>query len=332
MGASFTTAQAKLARLWAERLIYTWGPATLNPGPQTNIFNAQNWTNAQQPDTLARLRRIWVTQNPNVQLQWSFDGNSINATSANGYTDANRAGVRVMDVDAPAISRLSMSAANGSGAPIPNFQISYEIEMQKLTVADKLLRGYGLSQFDHEILELLGSDGLDQIRALVDKGTLPKTLDQQIENIFKNRRIGDHNSTGSYHLSAGATTAGTVAIGPAQPANGEFLILEEVAAEQLSGSAPAVTLNFDRDDDLGYMILNGAAFVQADDRAWSPFIPALNSIKMEVSAGVTLSDVPVRVRIGRYKLSNILRVRLGLATHKDDVPGDTYAKVWAGLA
>jgi inactivated superfamily I helicase len=325
MGATFTQQDAQQARYWYERRIYTAGPLTLNPG-QTPIFTARNWTDPQQPDWIAELVGLWATQNSAVQLQWTFDSFLANQSQAQGYTDAAPAGVRRFDVYAPAVHQLILTANNTGTAPINNFQVNYEIALRRLTAAEKLMRGYALSAQDQQALQLLGSGGQAQVQDLVDRGTSPISIERQIISILDNRRLYDHPSGGLYHVTAGPTTAG-LSFAVVTVPQGTFCALEEVAVE----GAPSITLYADRDDDTSYLQLNGSAFVQADDAPWRVFVPFLRVLTLRASAAAT-TTAAVRVRIGVYALSNLWRVRLGLAKNPTDVPGDTWAKTWAGIA
>jgi hypothetical protein len=325
MGAYFRQQQAELAKRWVERGIYTAGPITLQPGSNP-IFSAQNWTPANSPEWVAELVGIWTTQNTAVQLQWTFDSRQANSAQTQGFADAAPAGFRRMSVYAPAISQLIFQANNISTSPISNFQLNYEVQMRRLTIAEKLARGYNLSQDDQRILGLLGSNALKQIQDLVDKGTSPIGLQRQFEAILENQLLYDHPNSGLYHVSAGPTTVGTAfAIVPIP--SGTFGILREVAVE----GAAAITLYVDRDEDQGYLQLNGSSFVQVDDAPWLPILPAVRQLSFRAGA-LSSTTAAVRIRVSIYRLTNVWRVRLGIARSPSDVPGDTYAKVLAGLA
>ncbi|HEY3367784.1 MAG TPA: hypothetical protein VGK74_22225 [Symbiobacteriaceae bacterium] len=323
---TFSQAQAQLARYWHERALYTFGPAALPAGP-IPILTAQQWTSFQAPEWMAELTGLWVSQNPGVQLQWIYDDSVGNQSAAQGYTDAAPAGLRRMAVSAPAVRQLQLLAINTTGAPIANFVLNYEIAMHRLSVADKLLRGYGLSAQDERMLTILGKNAKRDLQDLVDKGTSPIGIDVQLERTVANRRLRDHSGSGLYHVS----TASTSAFATLQAAAGEFLVLEEVAVEGGGLLAQPVAILVDRDQDNAYVQLTANAFGQVDDAPWSMHVPAVDNLTFRVASQGAPLTVPVRIRVGRYKLSNLLRARFGLARSPEELPGDLYAKAIVGL-
>lgn len=339
MGTAFSQSDAiLLSKDWRTHTVYTWGPQSLATG-QTTIFTGEQWNPDQEtaPEWMVELVAVWVTQSSGVQLSWVADGVTFNQGSTQGFTDAAPGGVRRLPVYARAVKQLSMTANNTSGAAISNFQINYEIVFRRLTIADKLLYGYGFSPEDDLVLATLGGTqdptdqaaiarGLAQVKALVERGTAPIPWIAQYERTLRNRRLNDHPSGGLWHVTAGTGTAGTK-FGTATPANGEFLVLEEVAVP----AATAITLYVDRDSDQGLLTLNGAAFGQVNYAPWTTEVIATSQLAFRAKATATTNNVPVWLKIGRYKTSNIWRVRLGKAKSAGSVPGDVWAKSLAGM-
>lgn len=323
----FSQAQAALARYWYERTIYTHGPAALAAGPSP-IFTASAWTNPQNPEWMAALIGLSVTQHPGVQLQWIYDKKTANQSAAQGYTSAAPAGLRRMPVMAPAVEQLTLIANNLTGAPIAGWQCNYEIAMQRLTVADKILYGYKLSAADEQILKKLGKDGKREVTDLVARGTSPIPISSQLERTVENRSLGDHSASGLYHVSGGMC----LAFATAMSTSDEFLVLREIAVEGGGALAQQLTVMVDRDEDLSYLQLNAQAFAQTDDQPWRVFVPAMRSLTFRVAGSPLLTNVPIRIKVERFRISNLLKVRFGLATTPESVPGDTYAKVWAGIS
>jgi len=325
MGSVFSQADAQLAKYWFERRIYTFGPVTLPTGV-TPVFSASNWTDPQRPEWQAALTGLWVTQNAGVQISWIYDEHQQGASTAQGFTDAAPSGVRRFSVFAPAVRQLVLSVTNSSGSPISNFQLNYEITLKRLTVAEKLLWGYSLTQADLHRISSLGQDALEQVKALVERGTSPIPIATEIERTLDNQTLGDADASGLWHATAGTGTQG-IAFATVHVKPGEVAVIRSVAIE----GAPAAVLYVDRDTDMGLLTLNGPAFVQANDAPWQPFLMALHSFQFRVAAQSTIT-VPVRLRITTHRLDNLWRVRTELAKAPQDVPGDTYAKVWAGIA
>ena len=338
MSAAFGQPDALLMeKLWRTHTVYTYGPLSLPTGV-SQVFSAENYNPESSPEWRAELVGLWVTQNAGVQVSWTADGVNYNAGLSQGYTDAAPTGVRRMDVSViQAVRQLIMTVNNTSGAAIPNFQLNYEIVMHKLTVADKILYGAALTPDDELVLAYLGGGtsatdavavqrGRSIVANLVDRGTSPIPWVAQYERTLRNRLVGDHEAGGLYHVTAGTWTAG-VKFATATPRPGEFLMLEEVSTP----AATAFTLFVDRDQDLGLLTLNGAAFAQADSDPWRPMVPATSQLAFRAFAATQTAGIPVALKIVRYKTSNIWKVRFGQAKTPTSVPGDTWAKTLAGL-
>jgi len=323
VGQAFSQTDAALARYWYERRIYTYGPLSLNPGYAT-VFNAVPVaSDPRHPDWQAALLGLWVTDSPYVQVIWIADDTQEGASATQGWADAARAGLRRFNVFAPAVRQLSLAVNNTSSSAIANFILVYEIGLKRLTVAEKLLFGYGLASSD---TARIGGLSLQDVRALVERGTAPVPIDQEIERTLDNQLLGEYNGvSGLWHAEASTTTTG-VAFASVQVKAGEMAVLREIAIE----SAAAVQLYVDRDGDLGLLTLNGAAFTQANDAPWRPFIIALNTLQFRVAASST-TVAPIRLRVTRHHLNTLWRVRTGVASAPADVPGDAFVKAWAGI-
>jgi len=313
----FSQQQAFSAKYWYERLQYTAGPATINPGSNT-IFYVSRLNKTDTPLWVANLSNIAATQNANTALQFTFDKRSIQALASQGQTDALPAGTRAERLHLPAIKNMSLYVQN-TGAAVSNFFLNYQVSMRRLTVADKLLMG--INSFTADEQEALKS--ID-IKSAVDKGTFPIPIDAQIERTYYNRLL--YEDIRLEHVDVTTSDQSFLTIRASESGQDTFLVLREIALE----GAPAITLSVDRDEDYNYLGVTGAAFVDADDRPWDVFVPALNYLTFHVQGATTLTNVPIRVKVWHVKMSNILRVRFGLA-HKGDVPGDTYLRAIAGV-
>jgi len=311
----FNQTQAQTAKYWYERLIYTYGPETIASGVNP-VFNIQRINKTTTPSWMAVLSRLAVSQSAQVALDFSFDGQSIHASAFQGFTDAAIAGVRTDRLFIPAVRNIAMQAVN-SGAPVANFQLTFQAEMRKLSIAEKILRGIQLTPDEHAIAADVG------VAPLVAKGTAPIPWEAQMDRTYRNRII--YEDVRLLHVDSSSTDQSFLTI--QTQSSDEFLVLRELAIE---GGA-AVTVSVDRDDDSNYMGVNGAAFVQADDAPWDVFVPAMQYLTFHAQSATNLTGVPIRARVWHCTLSNILRVRFGLAG-KGDVPDSVYEKALAGVA
>ena len=322
MGASFGRDQIAQARYGYERVTYTWGPGTLGTG-LTPVFDVSGWNPTDDPAQKAVvLEAIAVTQNPAVQLIWTYDGSSSNV--AQGWTDAFPAGLRPYTLHAQAVSRISLAVNNVSGSAITGFQLNYTVSVRLLTVAEKLLYGYPLSPADLDALKTLppvdGQDGLQQVQALVAKGTLPIDFrSRTYDALFANRRLPDLGVAVPQHLTI--PTGGSSATQAIPVARGQYGLLVAMGVE----GQPTVTLSIDRDSDLGYWQFNGAAVAAADDAPLNAFIPFKERLVINVLGSP--GTYAIRPYVLSLAPSDLLTLHLRLST----TPRANYAKVVVGL-
>lgn len=319
MGAVFDIGQVERARYGRETQVYTWGPAAL-PAGQTTVFDVSQW-NKGGTDKIVVLEAVAATQNTNVQLVWSYDGQQSNI--AQGWTDALRAGLRPNPVRAVAANRIALTINNQSGAVVNNFQLNYWITVWSIPAAYRLLLGYELTPQDEAALAQLppqdGQSPLQQIQALIRKGTLPIAWDRQLDALWKNRRVADVGGFVPHHvMTANATAPATFSVRVPQ---GHVLVLEAIGVE----GQPAVQIAIDRDSDVEYLQVNGAAIAQADDAPLGVWIPATDHFTFNVSGAV--GTFALRPEGGLYRLSDLLALHLGIARS----PAALAAKVQVGL-
>ena len=208
--------------------------------------------------------------------------------------------------------------------------------MTRLTAADKIMRGYGLSQQDMENLMLLndpsanGKSGLQKVKEAVQRGGRPMSIAEQLRHYLDNACLGeDKQVSGIHHVGANASTSQSNPFAHAVVEGNTFDVVEGIAFP----SAPAMTFYIDQDAYSGSLQVNTAAFGQTNPGyMWRVFIPALSTLNFRVSAASTLSNEPVQLLVKKYRLTDLWRVRLGLVKSSGGVPGRTFADVWSGLA
>ena len=331
MGASFSQSEAQAARGWLQRKVYTYGPVNLPAGTST-IFTAEYWQDPNDPQWLARLTKIAATQNSGVQLQWIFDGAAANQSQKLGYTDAMPADLQWMDVDAPALTFLQLVAVN-NGSTVNNFQLNYEIEMQRLTVADKLLFGVEPSEQEKSFLDGIanaGGSGLQKVQDLVRSGKIPHSPQSQLDRYLAGISLGEDTTvSGIYHVTANNSTTEGQSFASASVKSGTFDVLEAVAVP----GAQAITLYATVDNQPQTLQVGGAGFGQTNPAyPWRVFLPAVSSLNFSVSAASTLTAVPVQILVRRYRLTDLWRIRLGIVKAPTPAIGRLFAEVWGGIS
>lgn len=186
------------------------------------------------------------------------------------------------------------------------------------TVADKLVYDIILNNEEKEIAERLG------IANSVEKGVLPLPRDVQVAREYL--ILGEETHSRNVTIAA-ANTPYTIENIYAR--ENEFLVLTRIAA---APGAVAQDIRFivDRDDDHNYANVKTFSLSLIPGGEVRCFIPAMEEIRLS-----TIATLPALAHLFRYtyqrvRLTNLLRCRFGLVS-RDEVPGDTYDKVKAGV-
>lgn len=316
----FTQGQAHDAKYWYERIPYTYGPATVANG-RTAVVNVTGINKTRVPRWLARLQGVAATQNANVGVEATYDSANLPSLADQQFTDGYPAGVRALrNLDLPARDRLVLRLNNTSGGNVNSYQLNYTIAMQRLTLAEKLLRGItDLTPEEQEALEKT------DVADLVEKGIAPIPIEAQIERTYRNRILASVERTFTVDVTATDAIFHTIRASEGGPDS--FIILRELAVE----GASAIRLSVDRDDDANYIVVAGDAFVDGDDAPWDLFVPALDYLTFHAQAAGNVNNVAIRIGYWHVRMSNLLRVRFGLVG-KGEVPDSTYYRAIAGVA
>jgi hypothetical protein len=212
------------------------------------------------------------------------------------------------------LSTRSLSLVLNSDAIVNNYRMYLGLWVVKPSVAQRLLWGLPLSAEEKTLSTKRG------VEESVTKGVLPFPISYQIE-----RECMGFKRT--YSEIVANVTAGQITpiLSIAPPLDEEVLVLESVTADNAGlALADNAQLYITRDDDTNYLKLPCFAMDQAYD--FPCFIPALSKLQIGYYAGVNLVNRQVRVVIGQYKLTDLLRARFGLAT-----PEETRESVLAGV-
>jgi len=270
---------------------------------------------------LAILTNIQVAANANVNLRARYDG----------FGD-----VRVEESTAPML--VDAAAANRVGAwwlpaksilyynffglaLVNNHPTHYGVWAFPPTIAHKLRYNLPLTPTEQALATELG------IKNTVEKGLLPLPLSLQIEREYYT--LGEETHTRNVNIAALNTVYTLQSIYP-RP-NGEFIVLTRVAA---APAAPGNTIHIivDRDEDANFADLQTFPLALAVGGEVSCFVPAMREIRLTATqtAGAAVGAHLFRYTYRRYKMTNILRARFGLVS-RDEIPGETYDKVLAGV-
>lgn len=220
----------------------------------------------------------------------------------------------------PAKQYLYLNLTRTAAPALPNYPIFYSVWAQMPSIAHKLVHSISLSSEEQAIADKFN------VANSVEKGVLPIPLSQQIEREYY--VLGEETKSRAIALAVANTD---YSIENIYTRANEFIVLTRIAA--LPGILPAQNLQIivDRDDDHNYVTMPTFPLNVILGGEVSCFIPAMSEIRLHAlfTAGAPIATA-FRYTIKRIRLTNILRARFGLVS-RDQIPGDTYDKVVAGI-
>lgn len=206
------------------------------------------------------------------------------------------------------LATRSLSLVLNADAIVTDYKMYLGLWVIRPNIAERILWGLPLSSED---------EALSRERSIADsvaKGVIPFPLSYQIQ-----RENMGFKKTYTEVVATAPTGTTTPILTLAPPLSDEFLVLESVTADSGAGLALAdnAQLYVSRDDNKNYLTLPIFAMDQSYD--FPCFIPALRSLEISLyhEHGADLTDRYVRVQIGKYKLTNLLRARFGLPTTEE---------------
>jgi hypothetical protein len=196
------------------------------------------------------------------------------------------------------LSTRSLSLVLNADAPVNNYKIYFGIWVVKPSVAQKLLWGLPLSTEDKILSDKRG------VQDSVTKGILPFPIPYQLEREFRGFKRTYAEIVANV-VAGQATPSITIS-----PLSGEVLVLESVTGDNTGLTlANNAQIYITRDDDRDYLKLPVFAMDQAYD--FPCWIPALRKLEVGYYAAANLANRYIRVVIGRYKVSELIKVRFG---------------------
>jgi hypothetical protein len=268
----------------------------------------------QFPPLLVRLSEIAADQDNDVEMRFRVDTATFSALTGSMFN------LLANNFSLLAKKNLYYNLYNSAVGAKANFKSFFSLWVIKPTVAHKLRLGIPLSPDEQKLNRDLG------ISDTVEKGLLPLPLSQQIAREYQVLQEETHG------FQVTVPTAG-VAIETIYPLPGQFLILTKLTADPGTAAADNIRIAVDRDYVSDYVEFPtwalGVAPATTLGKEISCFIPALHELRIKLKATVSRT-INIRFTIQKCALTNIFRARWGLAS-KDELPGDVYAKVMAGV-
>jgi len=269
----------------------------------------------QFPPKLVRLSEVAVDRDDDVEMRFKID-NTVFSPLAGSMFDLLANNFSLL-----AKNRIYYNLYNSSGVGSKtDFKSFFSLWVIKPTVAHKLRYGIPLTPDEQKLNRDLG------IADTVEKGLLPLPLAQQIAREYQIIQEETHG------FQVTVPTAG-VDIETLHPVNDQFLLLTKLSADPGDAAADNIRIAIDRDYEIDFLEFPtwalGATAAVTLGKEISCFIPALKELRIKLKATVS-KTINIRFTVQKCALTNIFRARWGLAT-REDLPGDVYDKVMAGV-
>lgn len=306
-GADQFSPNVRAFQYWYEQRSYTALDSALPNGSEP-VVNVQSLGDFTQNPTLAVLSDLGQTEQSDVALQVDMGGTAQGATKDWQVTPQRTIPSALWPSGlAPLLpspqagwfspSKLQLTWQNTSGSALGNaMQLNYAVALTPMTVLQKQRLGMGLTPDEHQLLQEYG------------QYLTPWSLAEALETVWGSAYLGEEEE-GAVFSSVESSAS---SIGPFAPANGELLVLRGLAASLPNGSVGnRVTAQIQRDtpQPLHELLLDNAAGLDTP----FPFrVTARSSLKLNVSANTTTSNVAVRIRLAHYALTPVLATLMGI--------------------
>jgi len=268
----------------------------------------------QFPPLLVRLSEVAVDRDDEVETRFKVDNTTLNSLAGSMFDGVAN------NFFLLAKSSLYYNLFNKGVLAKTDYKTFFSLWVIKPTVADKLRLGIPLTPEEQKLNKDLG------VSATVEKGLLPLPLSQQILREYQ----GIQEETHGFQVTV--PTVG-VAVATLHPTNGQFLVLTKISADPGIAAADNIRVAIDRDHVSDYVEFPtwalGATAAVSLGKEISCFIPALTELRIKLKATVSRT-INIRYTVWKCALTNIFRARWGLVS-KDELPGDVYDKVMAGV-
>jgi len=268
----------------------------------------------QFPPLLVRLSEVAVDREDEVEMRFKVDTSTFSPLAGSMFN------LLANNFSLLAKSSIYYNLYNSGVASKDDFKTFFSLWVIKPTVAHKLRYGIPLTAEEQKLNRDLG------ISDTVEKGLLPLPLAQQIAREYQVIQEETHG------FQVTVPTAG-VDVETLHPINGQFLLLTKLSADPGDAAADNIRIAIDRDHVSDYVELPtwalGATAAVTLGKEISCFIPALHELRIKLKATAS-KTINIRFTVQKCALTNIFRARWGLAS-PDELPGDTWSKVMAGV-
>lgn len=269
----------------------------------------------QFPPLLIRLSEVAVDRDDDIEMRFKVDATNLSVLAGSMFD------LLANNFSLLAKNRIYYNLFDSSAVtPKTDFKTFFSLWVIKPTVAHKLHLGIPLTPEEQKLNRNLG------ISDTVEKGLLPLPLELQIQREYQVIQEETHG------FNVTVPTAG-VDVETLHPINGQFLVLTKISADPGDASTDNIRIAIDRDQVPDYVEFPtwglGATAAVSLGKEISCFIPALTELRIKLKATVS-KTINIRFTVQKVAMTNIFRARWGLVT-KEELPGDVYDKVMAGV-
>ncbi len=277
---------------WLQRNLYT-DLFTLAPSSRQSVFSIRGWNPTGESTMWVELSTLGLSQIPNVRVDITADGKSHQY-----WADEFKPGLRPLEMGHGAIRNLSLVLTNTSTTyTASNLQLVYQVTIWRLTIADKILRGYPLTPAEDAVAQRVGLNK----NPAVERGLFPIPLETVIRRSYQNRRIAPWLAYADTVANVG-TSATTIY--EANFGTNQIGVLLE--AEVDANIADGVSLILNRDSNSSLLTLRGDCLRGGQEL----FVPAFRQFVLQMSGTRSVSGtVPVRLKMLTASMGTILALR-----------------------
>jgi hypothetical protein len=292
-------------KYWLEQFPQTVVLTNLAAGSRTPVMpTLQGWNTGGAPDTYVELTSLGVSPIPNVLIQVVADGQAVQYRATEFPPELQQRYIGMGGVRS-----LSVAALNQGTTTVPLLQVNALFTIWRMPVAAKVMHAYPLTQEEAQAARRVRVE----MNPVLQGGTRPIDIETIINSTYRNRRISP--SIDNFDQYTASNVSGGQAFYIAQAYANQMLVVTSIAADAFYDDG--VTITVDRDDDQAHVVILASSTDLANGLPM--FVPALRTLAFKIQSVTVSPDAPIPVRIEgwRLSLSNILRVRLGLATAAD---------------
>jgi len=250
-----------------------------------------------------------ISTDPNVAVKVMFKGDLWSPEEVNAMCLDHTAKFNI-----PCWSNFYLELRNTGTREIQNFAYRYGFWVLRPTIVDKIVSNVSLTSNEKELAEKY------KIHQLVEKGTLPLTLESFIKQAYK----PIFRYTISWH---GDIPVEGVEVARWYSPIGTILVLESVAMDKPPDALHTTALKISV-DEVDFLEMRAQA-MSGSTYDVPLFIPAIDSFSLRLVTNIAVSGYNMRYTFATAKLTRYLGMILGIVPPETDP--EMYERIRCGL-